>query len=297
MTENKSNSPTDNSYQSYQDYFFQAQTNVTNCYLNYLDCRIKKMSFGVFNMLKKISNNINYDIMLEDVLDLGPGEVINKDKILKYNCYKVIIGELISKAGCILYRHSNILMNISKTGELTSMGICSKFIRVNSTHILRASTDDVLILLEYKYLSMVEEENTLSNTPKVIDSAGYIIDLLKNQSSLNLRRSFVFEESFNSSPNVSSSGPSFFEKIWNFFSSISFFSIIFYFIIGGFIIAFLALAIFLIDKFNQRRRNKEVEPRKDTEKEVGLTEDSIPKKRRERTKTSTPKQLILNNLL
>lgn len=279
----------DGSYQRYQDFFLNAQINITNWYLNYLDCRLKKLSFGLFQAFNNISKLSPLDQMFEEVLDLGPGEIINNDKMTKYDCFRVVVGELISKNGCIIYRHNQKMLNISNIGELTDLPSCAKFVRVNSTHIIRPSIDDTLTLLEYRYLSLVEEEKTLENTPKLVDSIGYIIELVKNASSLNIRRN-SYSNTTSVKSQVDSSNSSF--SFWGWIKDFVPYAV--YTVIGA---TFVFGAIFLVVLFlrtlkNKPRSTKNKEPLK--EKELGKDEDSKPKKTRSRAGSKGPKQVEFN---
>jgi len=181
--------PVDSSLQNYQDFFNKAQTNITNWYTNYLDCRIKKVTLGVYNHLSVLLQKVGLprEELDENLLDFGPGEIIVSDKMSKYQCYLVTVGELISKRGCISYRNGEKQFNVSTLGELTMRNVCSMSVRVNGSHILKSNTDDTLTLMEYKFLTMNEEEQTLNAPPRVTDQLDYINGLVLNSSALNLK--------------------------------------------------------------------------------------------------------------
>lgn len=177
------------SQQAYNEYFTAAQLNITNWYLNYLDCRLKKMSYGVFNIIKSFEQQLNIptDILEQELVDLAPGERIVAGNMNKYACYRVVFGSIISRGGCLLFKDGTRTLNMTNIGEITSEASCNKATRINATHIIRPAVSDKIELTEFSFPSLIEEEEILKYPPNITSSYAHLAELIKNSAQLNAR--------------------------------------------------------------------------------------------------------------
>ena len=182
-----SSGTTDDSLTNYQAYFILAQLNVTNWYLNYLDCRLKRLALTTFkNTIHSYSSQqtINNPTLV-NMLDLGPGEYFKNDFIYKSSCMRVGIGSVIGRGSCLEYRNGELASNISTSGELIKGESCCKKLRINRTHVIQPNHDDTVIIAPQPFTSLLEEEDMLNYPPRVVSNFGYLRDLLLNSSLLN----------------------------------------------------------------------------------------------------------------
>jgi large-conductance mechanosensitive channel len=244
-------------------FFMNAQINVTTWYLNYLDCRLKKLSFGAYNILKTLSSKTETTLVMNDeLLDLGPGEIASENKFLKYQCYRLTSGSIISSKGCLIYKLGAKTYNISNTGEVVERPECRSSLRLNSTHIISGSVEDLVAIQEFSYPSLREEEEILNYPPKTPSSDIYVSELLRNSSLNN-----VWKDKTASSGNVqqSSSGSfSLIDSITNsaFFKWFNFSTSTLTFIL---IIAGIVILIYIRRKTKKRLREERPEPNRDIE--------------------------------
>lgn len=178
-----------NSQQAYNEYFTAAQLNVTTWYLNYLDCRLKKMSFGIFTVIKSFQQQLNIDpsFIEEELIDLSPGEKVMVDNINKYACYRVVFGSIVSQKNCLVFKDDTKTLNITRTGEITAEPTCCKSLRINSTHILSTSSSNMVEMAEYSFPSLIEEEEILKYPPNITSTFAHLQDIIKNSVQLNAR--------------------------------------------------------------------------------------------------------------
>lgn len=180
-------SATDLSLSDYQNYFLQAQINVTNWYLNYLDCRLKRLALTTFQhtiqSLDK-SQYINHPSIV-NMLDLGPGEYFKQNFVYKSSCMQVAIGQIVARSNCLQYLNGDIVSNVSNSGELVKGDSCCKKLRLNRTHVIQPNHDDTVVIAPMPLISLLEEEDILNYPPRVVTSYGYLKDLILNSSLLN----------------------------------------------------------------------------------------------------------------
>ena len=182
-----SSGTTDVSLTDYQAYFIQAQINVTNWYLNYLDCRLKRLALATFkSTVSSYSSqqSINNPDLV-NMLDLGPGEYFQNNFVYKSSCMRVVIGTIVARGSCLEYRHGELASNISSSGELVRGESCCKKLRINRTHVIQPNHDDTVIIAPQPFTSLLEEEDMLNYPPRVVSNFGYLRDLLLNSSLLN----------------------------------------------------------------------------------------------------------------
>jgi len=180
----------DQSYTAYNQYYLNAQINVTTWYLNYLDCRLKKLAFGTQQALGLLISKKDLGPLISDeVLDLGPGEQLKEGQLIKFKCSRVTFGRIIAANKCLIYELEGKRYNISNTGEIVMRSDCRDFLRLNSSSIISATAGDMIEIRESSFPSLFEEENVLQYTPVVTSSASYISELIKNSSTLNVWKS------------------------------------------------------------------------------------------------------------
>jgi hypothetical protein len=157
------------------------------------------MSFGVAQQFRSGSSSGVWDNIQQEIIDLGPGEVLSGNQLVKYKCFRVTKGEIYARSGCLQYRSGSSVFSLTAVGELTKVNGCAMSLRINSTHIIQPSIDDMIGVKDYPLLSLLEEENVLKYPPKVVDSLSYINELVVNSSSLNIRRDQSSGKTFESS--------------------------------------------------------------------------------------------------
>lgn len=178
---------TDISMTDYQAYFIQAQINVTNWYLNYLDCRLKRLALTTFKnaMISYLPAQTINNPAIVNMLDLGPGEYFKNNFIYKSTCLRVVIGSIVASGNCLRYLNGALSSNLSSSGELIQGTSCCKKLRINRTHIIQPNHDDTVLIAPQAFTSLLEEEDMLNYPPRVVSSFGYLRDLLLNSSLLN----------------------------------------------------------------------------------------------------------------
>jgi len=67
---------------------------VTNWYLNYLDCRLKRIAYALMKVVRGSDQFPSAQDHIINMFDLGPGEIVKNDSITKYNCYRVVTGSI-----------------------------------------------------------------------------------------------------------------------------------------------------------------------------------------------------------
>lgn len=146
------------------------------------------MAVGTFAQFKKNVSNIDQQVSIEgEIADLGPGELVDGNKVTKYRCFRAAIGQIINSNGCLLYKFEENRFAIRSNGELMKGSFCNTVLRLNSTHVIVPANDDQLALNENGFPSLVEEETILSYPPTVSQSFSHIAELLVNSSLLNVR--------------------------------------------------------------------------------------------------------------
>lgn len=177
----------DPSLTNYQTFFLNAQVNVTSWYLNYIDCRVKKLSYSLYEVLSRIDGLSSTKGLnsLSSILDLGPGEAMLGGNIIKNSCYKVVEGHIVNQGNCLTYKHESTVMSISNTGELVRGDYCNVKLRLNSTHVIRPGSDDKVAISPEGFTSLLEEEEILNYPPKVVTGFSALNEILKSSTLLN----------------------------------------------------------------------------------------------------------------
>lgn len=157
------------SSQSYAELFVQAQINVTNWKILYLECRLK-------NIIIQSGRMSSAD------LDLGPGEIYRDGFINKYPCKRIVQGQIYNRNNCLSYQNNGDLYNITNMGELVNRSNCTKLIRVNQSHVLNVNSDNEVGLVEYKLLGLQDEEKILQYVPTFASNIQEIRDLIRSSS-------------------------------------------------------------------------------------------------------------------
>lgn len=162
------------SQQEYAEFFLQAQQNVTEWYLNYLDCRLKSLTMTLARSNKAIS-------------DLGPGEVYEDEMLTKYKCKSVTVGSVAVRNGCLVYKYEENISNITSNGEITLSNQCVKALRINKTHVLNINSPSTLEIRMYSYSLLSEEENILRYPPIFTRDISEIYNLIRESSIVHTR--------------------------------------------------------------------------------------------------------------
>lgn len=244
-------SSADESYQQFQDYYQNAQLNVTNWYLNYLDCRIKKLAFGSYNALTRGLPGISRAELEGESLDLGPGEIVKDKMFIKHQCYRITTGSVLARNGCLAYSNQGIVSNLTTIGEAFKGPNCCKLLRLNQTHVIRPNSDDTISITEYSFPSLIEEEKILNYPPKVIDLTQHINEMIINSTTVNVARR---TENLEKPVPQTASTPPFIDKLTNFsfFKWSGVFSV--FFMYGVLIYALYELIKWLAHIYLSRRR-------------------------------------------
>jgi hypothetical protein len=153
--------------QTYAEFFIQAQLNVTEWYLNYLDCRLKTLSIAIAG-----TNQSLYD--------LGPGEVIEAEVISKYPCKTITTGKLVATDNCIRYHDGQNTYNVTNKGEATLIDVCTTVLRINKTHVLNINSPTTLDIRQHSFSLLSEEEEILKTPPSFTTDVTEIRNLIIN---------------------------------------------------------------------------------------------------------------------
>lgn len=251
--------------------------------LNYIGCRLKKLTLGVAYKLG-LTNNMMSDMnLVGQILDLDPGEILADGKLNKYSCFRVTSGNIIVKGGCLIHRLGATTYNVTGSGELTLDGICTTVLRLNRTHLLKARSDETIELQNYPLPSLLEEETVLKYPPKVISSFDYINELVLNASALNIRRNNGVDASKSVSDVASSPGLGFWGTILAFLSSKALSTFIFVLIGCCLILGLCYLSFFFYKRFTRKDEHPPTTSLNNASTRDPIVDEPLPKRD---TKTS-----------
>lgn len=186
--------------QAYLTFFINAQLNVTNWRLQYLDCRVKSLILAISNRTA--------------VLDLAVGEIYKDGFVNKYPCKTIGIGTIVGGGGCLRLDMNGDSFLIKPSGEVTNSTTCAQSLRINTTHVLNINTAGVITTNLYSYPSLQDDESVLKYPPNVVFDKTEILRLIRASNTFDVNRNTAVSIEKSSGGVVSLPSVSFFDGAW-----------------------------------------------------------------------------------